>query len=119
MACAVTPEIRGYRSGPGAVVRTFGPACIAARRGTRCERTGPDLLIPELKRARYDEYYRTFGVVAEALAHRIGHAPADFEVRVFAGAVIGALLAAFDSAPKTADTIYRALEFLDAGMPLS
>jgi hypothetical protein len=26
--------------------------------------------------------------------------------------------AAYDSAPKTADTIYRALDFLDAGMRL-
>jgi len=28
------------------------------------------------------------------------------------------MMAAYDSAPKTADTIYRALDFLDAGMPL-
>ncbi|MFZ1178063.1 MAG: TetR family transcriptional regulator [Mycobacterium sp.] len=74
--------------------------------------------IPELKGALYDEYYRTVGVVAEAIGHRIGRAAGDFEVRVFAGALTGAVMAAFDSAPKTADTIYRALDFLDAGMPL-
>ena len=74
--------------------------------------------IPELKGALYDEYYRTVGVVAEAIGHRIGRAAGDFEVRVFAGALTGAMMAAFDSAPKTADTIYRALDFLDAGMPL-
>ncbi len=56
---------------------------------------------------------------AEAIAHRIGRAADDFEVRVFVGAMVGAMMAAFDSAPKTADTIYRALDFMDAGMPLA
>ncbi len=74
--------------------------------------------IPELKGALYDEYHRTAGVAAEAIAHRIGRAPDDFEVRVFAGALTGAMMAAFGSAPKTGHTIYRALDFLDAGMPL-
>jgi len=75
--------------------------------------------IPELKGALYDEYYRTVSVAAEAIARRIGRAASDFDVRVFAGALTGGMMAAFDAAPKTADTIYRALDFLDAGMPLS
>ncbi len=75
--------------------------------------------IPELKAAMYDEYYRTVTVAAEAIGHRIGRDPGDFEVRVFAGAVTGAMMAAFDNAPKTAETIYRALDFVNAGMPLS
>jgi hypothetical protein len=37
---------------------------------------------------------------------------------VFAGALTGTMMAAVDSAPMTADTILRALDFLDAGMPL-
>jgi hypothetical protein len=74
--------------------------------------------IPELKGALYDEYYRTVSVAAEAIGRRIGRAASDFDVRVFAGALTGAMMAAFDTAPKTADTIYRALDFLDAGMPL-
>jgi hypothetical protein len=28
------------------------------------------------------------------------------------------MMAAFDTAPQTAETIYRALDFVDAGMPL-
>jgi len=75
--------------------------------------------IPELKAAMYDEYYRTVSVVAEAIGHRIGRDAGDFEVRVFAGAMTGAIMAAYDSAPKTADTIFAALDFVDAGMPLS
>ena len=75
--------------------------------------------IPELKAAMYDEYYRTVNVMAEAIGRRIGRPASDFEVRVFVGALTGAMMAAFDSAPQTADTIYRALDFVDAGMPLS
>src|ERR1700740_2965331 len=74
--------------------------------------------IPELKAALYDEYYRTITVMAEAIGHRIGRPAGDFEVRVFVGAMVGAMMAAYDSAPKTSDTVYRALDFLEAGMPL-
>ena len=75
--------------------------------------------IPELKDAMYDEYYRTVNVMAELIGRRIGRPASDFEVRVFVGALTGAMMAAFDTAPQTADTIYRALDFVDAGMPLS
>jgi AcrR family transcriptional regulator len=78
--------------------------------------------IPELKGALYDEYYRTVGVAAEAISHRIGRPAEDFEIRVFAGALVGAMMAAFENgvgnASHTPDTIYRALDFVDAGMPL-
>jgi AcrR family transcriptional regulator len=75
--------------------------------------------IPELKAAMYDEYYRTINVMAELIGRRIGRPASDFEVRVFVGALTGAMMAAFDSAPQSAATIYRALDFVDAGMPLS
>jgi AcrR family transcriptional regulator len=74
--------------------------------------------IPELKAAMYDEYYRTVNVMAEAVSRRIGRAASDFEVRVFVGALTGAMMAAYDNAPQTSDTIYRAMDFVDAGMPL-
>jgi AcrR family transcriptional regulator len=74
--------------------------------------------IPELKAAMYDEYYRTVNVMAELIGRRIGRPANDFEVRVFVGALTGAMMAAFDNAPQTADTIYRALDYVDAGMPL-
>jgi AcrR family transcriptional regulator len=74
--------------------------------------------IPELKAAMYDEYYRTVNVMAEAISRRIGRPATDFEVRVFVGALTGAMMAAYDNAPQAADTIYRALDFVDAGMPL-
>jgi AcrR family transcriptional regulator len=84
------------------------------------ERTRQRLVfsIPELKAAQYDEYNRTIRVTAEALSRRLGRDPDDFEVRAYAGAVIGALLGVIDEAPVTVDIIFRAMDFLEAGMPL-
>jgi transcriptional regulator MftR-like protein len=61
--------------------------------------------IPELKAALYDEYFRTVSVMAAAIGHRFGRPADDFEVRVFVGAMVGAMMAAYDSAPKTAETV--------------
>jgi AcrR family transcriptional regulator len=75
--------------------------------------------IPELKAAMYDELYRTITSIAEAIGARIGRAADDFELRVFAGALAGAIMAAYDPGPGAADTVYRALDFVDVGMPLT
>lgn len=75
--------------------------------------------IPDLKAAVYDEYFRTVSSVAEAVSRRTGRAAGDFEVRVFAGALTGAMMAAHDDALSTVDMVYRTLDFLDAGMPLT
>ncbi|HZU47994.1 MAG TPA: TetR family transcriptional regulator [Mycobacterium sp.] len=76
--------------------------------------------IPELKAALYDEYIRTVTVIAAALSRRTGRSPSDFEIRVLAGAATGAMMAASDGgAPITADLVYRTLDFIDAGMPLT
>jgi AcrR family transcriptional regulator len=75
--------------------------------------------IPELKAAVYDEYYRTVTMIAEAVSRRTARDASDFEVRVFAGALTGAMMAANDGAPVTADLVYRTLDFIDAGMPLT
>jgi AcrR family transcriptional regulator len=75
--------------------------------------------IPELKAAMYDEYYRTITSIAEAIGARIGRDAEDFELQVFAGALAGAIMAAYDPGPDAAATVYRALDFVDAGMPLT
>ena len=75
--------------------------------------------IPELKAAMYDEYNRTITSIAEAIGARIGRDAEDFELQVFAGALAGAIMAAYDPGPGGPDTIYRALDFIDAGMPLT
>jgi AcrR family transcriptional regulator len=75
--------------------------------------------IPELKAAMYDEYYRTITTFAEAIGHRIGRDASDFDLRVFAGALTGALMAVYEPGPDATDTVTRALDFVDAGMPLT
>jgi AcrR family transcriptional regulator len=86
------------------------------------ERTRQRLMfsIPEIKAAHYDEYYRTIRVFAEALSRRLGRDRDDFELRVFAGALTGAIMGAVDqSGPLSQDDMFRALDFLEKGMPLS
>jgi AcrR family transcriptional regulator len=75
--------------------------------------------IPELKAAMFDEYYRTITSIAEAVGARIGRDAEDFELQVFAGALAGAIMAAYDPGPDAAASVYRALDFVDAGMPLT
>jgi AcrR family transcriptional regulator len=75
--------------------------------------------IPELKAAMYDEYYRTISTFAEAVGRRIGRDPSDFELRAFVGALTGAMMAVYEPGPRATATVLRALDFVDAGMPLT
>ena len=86
------------------------------------ERTRQRLMfsIPEIKAAHYDEYYRTIRMLAEALSQRLGRDRDDFELRVFAGALTGAIMGVADqSGPLALDDMFRALDFLEKGMPLA
>jgi AcrR family transcriptional regulator len=77
------------------------------------------LSVPELKAAQFDEYHRTVARLAEAESHRTGRDPKDFEPRVFIGALAGGLMAALDGPPSgLVERMYRALDFIEAGMPL-
>jgi hypothetical protein len=67
----------------------------------------------------YDECYRTITTFAEAISGRIGRDASDFELRVFAGALTGAMMAVYEPGPRATDTVLRALDFVDAGMPLT
>jgi AcrR family transcriptional regulator len=86
------------------------------------ERTRRRLMfsIPEIKAAHYDEYYRTVRTLAEALSRRLGRDRDDFELRVFAGALTGAMMGLVDQGgPLQMDDLFRALDFLEKGMPLT
>jgi hypothetical protein len=67
-------------------------------------------------------------MIASAVAARLGRSPEDFEVRVFAGAVAGAVLGGAvpggATVPEvgpdgTFDGAIKAIEFLAAGLPLT
>ncbi|MQA10936.1 MAG: TetR family transcriptional regulator [Pseudonocardiaceae bacterium] len=52
------------------------------------------ILAPELRSALFDKFVDGMAMLAEAVAARVGRDPADHDVKVWAGAVIGVLLAA-------------------------
>ena len=85
------------------------------------ERTRQRLIfsIPEIKSAMYDEYYRTIRIFTEALSQRLGRDPDDFELRVFAGALTGAFMGIADEEPLSIADMFRAMDFLEKGMPLT
>lgn len=94
--------------------------------------------IPELRMRTLDQFTSMIQLITEMVAKRVGRSPGDLAVRAYAGAVIGALLAAmFDGAGKPAEDSFltsvsgmgepvggilarldASLAFLEAGLPL-
>ncbi|MGZ5397801.1 MAG: acyl-CoA-like ligand-binding transcription factor, partial [Mycobacterium sp.] len=75
------------------------------------------LSVPELKAAQLDEYNRTVARLAEAEARRTGRDADDLEIRVFMGALAGALIAALDGhLSGLTDRTRRTLDYMEAGM---
>ena len=84
---------------------------------------------PELRQAAIGEMVRTGRMVADELAARLGRPADDFEVRVFAGATLGAIMSVLEpmiedpslmqgSGADLLKLVDRALTFLDEGLPL-
>ena len=79
--------------------------------------------VPEVRQAMIDDILRTGSLIVGELAERTGRAPDDFELRVFTGAFIGAIMAAVlpaieEPLPHYMALLDRALDYLEAGMPL-
>jgi AcrR family transcriptional regulator len=70
--------------------------------------------VPELRARFMDQFAATIGMLAQALATRIGRDPDDFAVRNFAGAVIGIALAGTQAIVEDPEADY--LELFDAGL---
>jgi AcrR family transcriptional regulator len=89
--------------------------------------TALSLTVPEIRARALDEFARTIGAVAEALAKRSGRSADDLAVRTAAGAFIGVIMAitlpwegwsdgaAFEDSFGQID---EALALLEAGLPL-
>ncbi|MEU0536914.1 TetR family transcriptional regulator [Amycolatopsis tolypomycina] len=78
---------------------------------------------PELRSAVMDKFAEGIDVLADLAARRTGRAADDFEVRNWAGAVVGVVLAAFLGAAADPEVdmllvIDQAVAHLDAGLPL-
>jgi AcrR family transcriptional regulator len=88
------------------------------------ERTRLILAVPALRARSLENFSTTVGLISDLVARRTGLAGDSVEVRVFAGAVIGALTSvieiwiAADGAPDVAGLIDRAMELVGAGLPL-
>jgi len=90
------------------------------------EMTALGMAIPEVRARMMDELTRTINTVADALARRLGRSPDDLAVRVYAGAVFGALMAvmgpeAYSEGRIDAavfDRADQALAMLESGLPL-
>jgi AcrR family transcriptional regulator len=78
---------------------------------------------PDLRAAAIGELLRSSQLVIDELAAMMGKPADDFELRVFAGAFIGAFLAAVMPALTDPDVDFvalanKALDFVEKGMPL-
>ncbi len=78
---------------------------------------------PELRGAILEQYADGLGMIADVAAQRTGRSPDDFEVRNWAGAVIGVILAAFyragsDPFKNYIELIDEGFAHLEAGLPL-
>jgi AcrR family transcriptional regulator len=108
---------------PMAAVRRAAEETFAAMSEDQweVERTRQRLIfsIPEIKAATYDEYHRTIRIFTEALSRRLGRDRDDFELRVFAGALTGAIMGVVNEEPLSIADMFRALDFLENGMPLT
>ncbi|WP_430334107.1 TetR family transcriptional regulator [Rhodococcus sp. ACT016] len=111
---ADTPPLTACRRAFEEVLGSLTPAEIDA------ERTRQRLLfgVPELRSAMLGELIRSIVILADAVAVRVGRRADDFEVRVFAGAVAGAVLGAVGEDPPDLAIFVKAIEFLERGMPL-
>lgn len=111
---AGVPPLTACRRAFEEVLSSLTPAEIEA------ERTRQRLLfsVPELRSAMLGELTRSLGILADAVASRVGRPADDFEVRVFAGVLAGAVLGAVGEDPPELSTFVRAMEFLERGMPL-
>lgn len=74
--------------------------------------------LPEARGALYSQYIDTIEQITDALAIRLNLRPDDLRLRTTAGAITGVIMASLHGAAMNPEDIYRALDFLDAGLPL-
>ncbi|MGH3258602.1 MAG: TetR family transcriptional regulator [Streptosporangiaceae bacterium] len=110
-----------------AATRQMFASYTAADMAVLRETTALTMTVPEIRARALDEFARTIGGVAEALAKRSGRPPDDLAVRTAAGAFIGVIMAitlpwegwsegtAFEDSFGQID---EALALLEAGLPL-
>lgn len=79
--------------------------------------------VPDVRMRVLDDFLATTQQLAKLVAKRVGRRVDDLHVRIFVGAITGALLAAFIAQGKGPDAdfialIDKSLRYLEAGLPL-
>ena len=113
--------IAALRAAVREAIATFTPAEWAEFQ----EMSALGMSIPEVRARIMDEISRMIEVAVDALAKRTGRSPADVAVRVYAGAIIGAIMAvmgpqAYSEGTVDAEAFGRideALSVLESGLP--
>ena len=112
------PPIAALRASLHAAFASLSAEDLAEMRET----TDFALSVPAVRARMLDEFARTIGVMATAIAERAGRSPGDFEVRTLAGAALGVAMSSWFNAQGDMErfmTEYsRALELLLTGLPL-
>lgn len=95
----------------------------AEERAEEREREALIFATPELRSRMLDDFGGTLQMVAELLSQRLSHQPNAFALRVFSGALVGAMLATTTAMVEDPDAdpftlIDEALGYLEAGLPL-
>lgn len=75
--------------------------------------------VPEAAHALYNFYILAIDSFSAALAQRLDREADDPQIRATAGAVVGVIIAAGRGQPMEPEATLRALDFLDAGLPLT
>jgi AcrR family transcriptional regulator len=92
-------------------------------RSVQADRMMLILSVPELRAAMLDQFASAMGLLAEIVAERTGRSRNDVSVRTFAGAVVGAAMAAMfaiadDPSSDVAATIDESMACLEDGLRL-
>ncbi|MEV2224012.1 TetR family transcriptional regulator [Nocardia vinacea] len=108
------PPMTAFRNAVGGVFANLPVAELAFEQ----ERQALLYHVPELRAAIGLELQRGIDLMAGLLAEQMGRDADDFEIRVTAGAIAGVALGIARFNPLNAENLNRALDFLEAGLPL-
>jgi AcrR family transcriptional regulator len=86
------PPLAAIRQTMHAALGEMGPDEMARV----VERMRLTLSVPALRARSFENYHNTITLLCQSIGARTGVDPADLRLRVFAGAVVGALIAAFE-----------------------
>jgi AcrR family transcriptional regulator len=118
---ASLPPIVAFRAALRETIATFTPAEWAQFQ----EMSAIGMSNPQVRARIVDEMSRMIETAVDALAKRTGRSPADLAVRVYAGAIIGAIMAIMGPEAYTEGTVDAeafgridgALSILESGLP--